>query len=97
MPSPTIEFQFDIFQQQCDLIDEIKQLAQKGHDIFALISDKLSVLPQELESVANFKTLLTKDHSLFKQRIDEVQIKLTSPTIENKVIEPIDPNKGNFL
>lgn len=76
------------------MIDEIKYLAQKGHDIFSLISDKLSVLPQELDDTANLKAFLTKDHSIFKQRIDEIQIKLTSPTIEHKTLEIVDTNKG---
>lgn len=79
------------------MIEEIKFLAQKGHDIFSLISDKLSVLPTELDGVPNLKLLLTKEQLVFKQKIDEVQLKLTSPTLETIEIEFDDTNKSIVL
>lgn len=60
-------------------------MSQKGHEIFSLIQDKLTTLPiDEQEVTANLKQLLTKEQAQFKQKVEEVQLKLTSPTIENK-------------
>lgn len=93
LPLPVINFKFDTVLQQTNMIDDIKLLAQKGHDIFSLISDKLAILPQDIEGTANLKTLLAKDLSIFKQKIDDVQLKLTSPTIESKNYS-FDSNEG---
>lgn len=69
-------------------------MAQKGHEIFSLIQDKLSYSPvDELENAGNLKQLLSKEQAQFKQKVEEVQLKLTSPTIENKDFE----EKGNQI
>lgn len=60
-------------------------MAQKGHEVFSLIQDKLSYsLVDESENISNLKQLLSKEQAQFKQKVEEVQLKLTSPTIENK-------------
>lgn len=97
LPSPIIELDQDYAVQQTKMIEEIKSLAQKGHDIFSLICDKLSVLPTELDAVPNLKLLLTKEQQIFKQKIDEVQLKLTSPTLETIEIEFNDASKSTLL
>lgn len=67
------------------MIDEVRIMAQKGHEVFSLIQDKLSYsLVDESENISNLKQLLSKEQAQFKQKVEEVQLKLTSPTIENK-------------
>lgn len=57
-------------------------MAQKGHDIFSAIQDKMK--PEETENTASLKQIISKEQTQFKQRVEEVQLKLTSPTIEHK-------------
>ncbi|XP_018563541.1 putative 1-phosphatidylinositol 3-phosphate 5-kinase [Anoplophora glabripennis] len=88
LPPLLIEITNDANQFQSKLIDEVRIMAQKGHEIFSLIQDKLSYSPvDELENIGNLKQLLCKEQVLFKQKVEEVQLKLTSPTIENKDFE----------
>ncbi|KAG5896372.1 hypothetical protein JTB14_005849 [Gonioctena quinquepunctata] len=88
LPPPLIEVKYDISKLQSQMIDEVRIMAQKGHEIFSLILDKLMVLPgDESDAIANLKLALTKEHVQFRQRVEEVQLKLTSPTIENKEFE----------
>nr|XP_023014888.1 1-phosphatidylinositol 3-phosphate 5-kinase isoform X1 [Leptinotarsa decemlineata]XP_023014889.1 1-phosphatidylinositol 3-phosphate 5-kinase isoform X1 [Leptinotarsa decemlineata] len=85
LPPSLIEVKYDVNNLQTQLIDEIRIMAQKGHEIFSLILDKLMVLPgEETDAVSNMKLALTREHVQFKQKVEEVQLKLTSPTIENK-------------
>lgn len=69
------------------MINEIKTLALKGHDVYSIVFEKLHCLPGDLEGVANMKQLLSKEQAFFKQKIEEVQLQLTSPTLENKEFE----------
>ncbi|XP_017776695.1 PREDICTED: 1-phosphatidylinositol 3-phosphate 5-kinase [Nicrophorus vespilloides] len=92
LPSFTIEMHYSSSKQQCELIEEMKVLASKGHDIFSLVSEQLALLPHEVDIVKTYKQNLAKDQSIFKQRIEEIQLKLTSPTIENKENDFKDPN-----
>lgn len=92
LPPPSIEITNDTNKFQSKLIDEVRIMAQKGHEVFSLIQDKLSYSPvDELENIGNLKQLLCKEQAQFKQKVEEVQLKLTSPTIENKDFE----EKGN--
>ncbi|KAF5269883.1 hypothetical protein FQR65_LT05681 [Abscondita terminalis] len=91
LPPPFISITYNVTLEQIELIDEIRTLALKGHEIFNLISDKLISLSTD-ESLIILKQILSKEQTLFKQKIEEVQLKLTSPTIENR--EP-DLNEEN--
>ncbi|CAH1099797.1 unnamed protein product [Psylliodes chrysocephalus] len=82
LPPPLIEIKYDNSKLQHQLIDEIKNMAQKGHDIFSAIQDKMK--PEETENTASLKQIISKEQTQFKQRVEEVQLKLTSPTIEHK-------------
>ncbi|CAH0546520.1 unnamed protein product [Brassicogethes aeneus] len=85
LPSPIISINYNIDKLHNELIDEVKMSAQKGHEIFSMILDKLSsIFSDDAETMTNFKQLILKDQSHFKQVVEEVQLKLTSPTIENK-------------
>lgn len=69
------------------MINEIKTLALQGHDTYSQIFEKLHSLPCDVEGVANLKQILSKEQVYFKQRIEDVQLQLTSPSIENKEFE----------
>lgn len=75
------------------MINEIKMLALKGHDIYSLVFEKLHCL-SDVEGVANLKQILSKEQAHFKQKIEEVQLQLTSPSLENKDFE--EDYKGFF-
>ncbi|KAK5642357.1 hypothetical protein RI129_008524 [Pyrocoelia pectoralis] len=83
LPPLLITILYNIPEQQNELIDEIKTLALKGHEIYNLISDRLLILSTDIESCSALKQILAKEQSIFKQKIEEVQLKLTSPTLEN--------------
>ncbi|XP_056640270.1 1-phosphatidylinositol 3-phosphate 5-kinase [Diorhabda sublineata] len=83
LPPPLIEIKYDNNKLHDESIDGIKNIAQKGHDLFSLIQDKLKNVTGE-ESESNLKQILLKEQNLFKQKIEEVQLKLTSPSIECK-------------
>jgi 1-phosphatidylinositol-3-phosphate 5-kinase len=87
LPPPIIYLQHDTERHQAELIDEIRTMAQKGHEIYSLILEKLACMPVEVEGLGNLKQLLLKEQAQFKQKVEEVQLKLTSPTIENKHFE----------
>ncbi|KAK4877008.1 hypothetical protein RN001_009514 [Aquatica leii] len=83
LPPPLISIIYDVSHEQTELIDEIRTLALKGHEIYNMISDKLATLSTD-EGFITLKQILAKEQTFFKQRIEEVQLKLTSPTIEYK-------------
>ncbi|RZB49897.1 1-phosphatidylinositol 3-phosphate 5-kinase [Asbolus verrucosus] len=90
LPPPIIDIQYDTDKHQSEMIDEIRTMAQKGHEIYSLILEKLSCMPAELEGLGSLKQLLLKEQAQFKQKIEDVQLKLTSPTIENRHFEETD-------
>lgn len=64
------------------MVEEIKTMALKGHEIFSLISEKLLALPNDFDGLSNLKQILSKEQVTFKQKVEEVQLKLTSPSLE---------------
>lgn len=87
LPPSFIEIKYDTDELQNQLIDEVRIMAQKGHEIFSFIYDKLSVICDESDLNGSLKQLLSKEQALFKQKVEDMQLKLTSPTIENKDFE----------
>ncbi|XP_025836877.1 1-phosphatidylinositol 3-phosphate 5-kinase isoform X2 [Agrilus planipennis] len=86
LPPFLINIVYDIETKQVTMIEEVKVLASKGHEVFSFVGEKLSELPMDGENLNNLKHILMKEKSTFKQKIEEVQIKLTSPTLEKKEI-----------
>ncbi|XP_030762817.1 1-phosphatidylinositol 3-phosphate 5-kinase [Sitophilus oryzae] len=85
LPSSLVQLTYDTANLHQVLIDDTKKYAQKGHEILNLIQDKVSsITTEDLEGVGNIKQLLSKEQAQFKQKVEEVQLKLTSPTVENK-------------
>lgn len=79
------------------MINEIKTMALKGHDLYSHIFEKLHFIPSEIEGVTLLKQLLSKEQAQFKQKIEDVQINLTSPTLEHKEFDELGTRKRNFL
>lgn len=59
-------------------------MALRGHEVFSIIFEKISSIPCEEDDVAFLKQQLQKEHNVLKGKVEEVQLKLTSPTLENK-------------
>ncbi|KAJ8957069.1 hypothetical protein NQ318_007282 [Aromia moschata] len=88
LPPVLIKINYDINKFQTQLIDDVRIMAQKGHEVFSLVQDKLLYSStDDSESPTSLKQLLSKEQTQFKQRVEEVQLKLTSPTIESKDFE----------
>lgn len=87
LPPPLINIIYDP-KQHANVIEEMKSLALKGDEVFSAIREKLTqVLQADLETLNIAKQQLTKDQQYFKNKIEEIQLKLTSPTLENKRLE----------
>lgn len=83
LPSTRIEFRYNPTLQQEAIIDELKSLALKGHEVYSAILEKLLSISNDAE-IPDLKLLLQKHQATFKAKIEEVQLKLTSPTFENR-------------
>ncbi|OXU27408.1 hypothetical protein TSAR_004798 [Trichomalopsis sarcophagae] len=83
LPPPLIDVIYDS-RIHASVIEEIKSLALKGDEVFCNVKDKISGLQLDEAMLANMKIQLGKDQLYFKNKIEELQLKLTSPTLENK-------------
>lgn len=86
LPPPLIMINYDP-KQHSNVIEEMKNVALIGDDVFSNIRDKLATLAIDPEGLSAMKQQLSKDQQYFKNKIEEVQLKLTSPTLENKKLE----------
>lgn len=86
LPPPLITINYDA-KQHANVIEEIKGLALKGDEVFSSIREKLSSVQVDPEVLTSAKQQLAKDQQCFKSKIEEIQLKLTSPTLENRRLE----------
>ncbi|KAK9307472.1 hypothetical protein QLX08_002112 [Tetragonisca angustula] len=86
LPPPVINVMYDP-KQHADVIEEMKGIALKGDEVFSCIREKLTTLQTDLDILNAVKQQLGKDQQYFKNKIEEIQLKLTSPTLENKKLE----------
>ncbi|XP_023718004.1 1-phosphatidylinositol 3-phosphate 5-kinase isoform X3 [Cryptotermes secundus] len=86
LPPPVITTYYDP-QQQANVIEEIKLLALKGYEVYSCILEKLCSFGTELDGIGFMKQQLLKEQAHFKSCIEEIQLKLTSPTLEAKKLE----------
>ncbi|XP_033208545.1 putative 1-phosphatidylinositol 3-phosphate 5-kinase [Belonocnema kinseyi] len=86
LPPPLINVIYEP-KQYANVIEEMKNVALKGDEVFSNIREKLMTLPIELETLNLLKQQLGKEQLYFKNKIEEVQLKLTSPTLENKKLD----------
>ncbi|XP_066582542.1 1-phosphatidylinositol 3-phosphate 5-kinase isoform X2 [Prorops nasuta] len=83
LPPPLINIIYDSKQHSL-MIEEIKSLALLGDEVFCNIREKLSTLQNDVENCNAWKQALAKEQLIFKNKIEEIQLKLTSPKLENK-------------
>ncbi|KAJ9599192.1 hypothetical protein L9F63_010323, partial [Diploptera punctata] len=88
LPPPLIAMYYDP-QQQSNVIEEIKLLALKGYEVYSCILEKLRTFGSDVEGIATLKQQLQKEQAHFKSCIEEIQLKLTSPTLEAKKLEDV--------
>lgn len=86
LPPPVIHIRYDS-KQHVNVIEEMKSMALKGDEVFTSIKDKLGTLQLDPESLNAAKQQIAKEQQYFKTKIEEIQLKLTSPTLENKKLE----------
>lgn len=86
LPPPLINIIYDP-KQHINVIEEMKSVTLKGDEVFTAIREKLTSLLTDLEGLNSAKQQLAKDQQYFKNKIEEIQLKLTSPTLENKKLE----------
>ncbi|XP_011694487.1 PREDICTED: 1-phosphatidylinositol 3-phosphate 5-kinase-like [Wasmannia auropunctata] len=86
LPPPLINIIYDS-KQHANLIEEMKSVTLKGDEVFTAIREKLTSLQTDLEGLNLAKQQLAKDQQYFRNKIEEIQLKLTSPTLENKKLE----------
>lgn len=86
LPPPLINIIYDP-KQHANVIEEMKSVTLKGDEVFTAIREKLTSLQTDLEGLNSAKQQLAKDQQYFKNKIEEIQLKLTSPTLENKKLE----------
>lgn len=83
LPPALIEIRYDA-KQHANLIEEFKNLALNGDEVFSSIKDKLNSVQPEPESLNSIKQQLAKEQQYLKNKIEEIQLKITSPTLERK-------------
>ncbi|XP_067143370.1 1-phosphatidylinositol 3-phosphate 5-kinase-like isoform X2 [Centruroides vittatus] len=71
------------------IIEEIKVLAVKGYGIYSTILERLCTLKSECEDT-KYEIIINEmmeqqqqERAKFREKIEEIQLKLTSPTLEN--------------
>nr|CFW94242.1 Eka-PIP kinase protein [Euperipatoides kanangrensis] len=72
-----------------EIIEDIKVLAVKGSQVYSDILDRLRSLKSECSGskyehkVNDFFMQQKNEHGLFREKIEEIQLKLVSPTLQN--------------
>lgn len=83
LPPPIILITYDP-RVHANVNEEIKSLAIKGDEVFSAVKEKISGLQVDEVTLNAMKSQLAKDQQYFKTKMEELQLKLTSPTLENK-------------
>ncbi|XP_043287999.1 1-phosphatidylinositol 3-phosphate 5-kinase [Venturia canescens] len=83
LPPAVVRGRYDA-KQHANVIEEVKSLALKGDEVFSSIRDKLNSVQPEPEGLNSTKQQLAKEQQYLKNKIEEIQLKITSPTLENK-------------
>lgn len=83
LPPPLININYDE-KQHGKVIEEVKSIALKGDEVFSIIKEKIQTLQLDADDLVAVKQQLIKEQMNFKNKIEEVHMKLTSPTLDNK-------------
>ncbi|XP_058834896.1 putative 1-phosphatidylinositol 3-phosphate 5-kinase [Topomyia yanbarensis] len=74
----------------CDskkIVEEVKNFAIKGYEIYAKIFDKLADLSVDTDTFAKLKKKANQDQMFFKQRVESVQTLLTETSISTEDVD----------
>jgi 1-phosphatidylinositol-3-phosphate 5-kinase len=82
LPPPLISIIYDP-RMHTNIIEEMKSLALKGDEVFSNVREKIGNFYDEVITNA-MKVQLARDHQYFKNKIEEMQLKITSPFLNNK-------------
>ncbi|XP_065348560.1 1-phosphatidylinositol 3-phosphate 5-kinase isoform X2 [Cloeon dipterum] len=88
LPPAVIQIPYKASEEiQSVAIEEVKQLALKGYEVFSSVIEKLCDIgieadPAKKDVLTKLKAQLNKDNSCFKTKIEDIQIKLTSPRLD---------------
>ncbi|KAJ8686685.1 hypothetical protein QAD02_022479 [Eretmocerus hayati] len=98
LPPPLIGLVYDP-KLHSGQVDEIRQLALKGDDVFSEVRERLSTLQLDEVQLSLLKTQLAKEQQQFKNKIEELQLRITSPSIEapSKIGKRSDKNLQNHM
>ncbi|KAK7868872.1 hypothetical protein R5R35_014195 [Gryllus longicercus] len=77
-------------QQRAAVIEELKQLALRGYELFSSVLERLCALSADTD-VSPLKAQLAREQAAYKARIEEIQLRLTSPTLETRRLEATAP------
>lgn len=72
-------------QQQ--IVEEVKNFAMKGYEVYAKIFDKLAELSADTDSFSKLKKKANQDQVNFKQRVEAVQTLLTEEIVSSEAVE----------
>lgn len=70
------------------VIDETRRLALQAHDLYSAVADRLGELALQAlpeNGIESLRNQLSKERAHFKSNIEDIQLKLTSPTLEAAV------------
>ncbi|CAH0389172.1 unnamed protein product [Bemisia tabaci] len=82
LPPPILTILPSPHQQEA-VLDEMKKWACMGHEVFSNVLEKLHAMGISNDpSIQTFKQQMQKDQAYFKLRVEEIQVKLVSPTLE---------------
>lgn len=82
-------------QYQAAILEEVKKWALNGYEVFSAILNRLCNLATNGEAISTMKQQLQKEQAAFKLRVEDIQVHLTSPTLEKTDI--LTANKDNIL
>ncbi|XP_062544870.1 putative 1-phosphatidylinositol 3-phosphate 5-kinase [Armigeres subalbatus] len=74
----------------CDtqqIVEEVKNFAVKGYEVYARIFDKLAELSTDTDTFSRLKKKANQDQVNFKQRVEAVQTLLTEEIVSSEAVE----------
>ncbi|CAB0037002.1 unnamed protein product [Trichogramma brassicae] len=80
LPPPLIDVGHDP-RLQANLVEETRLVALKGDEVFSAAKDRIAALQLDEASAADMIKRLAKDQQYFKSKMEELQLKLTSPSL----------------
>ncbi|XP_065092864.1 putative 1-phosphatidylinositol 3-phosphate 5-kinase isoform X2 [Ochlerotatus camptorhynchus] len=69
------------------VVEEVKNFAMKGYEVYAKIFDKLAELSADTDTFSRLKKMANQDQMNFKQRVEAVQTRLTEKIVSTEAVE----------